>query len=250
MNLTSLDDPHERCARADARAELTLHDLDPGDPLLLAGLAEWERLAQALLGAGELGAETRPRIEDDLRIIHELRNVLAGVETGEGTARERQVCAAFGQGRLQGVCAYFDCPGGVFIELLATAPWNLLRGPGAQDRRAVRGVGQALIVRAQRVSARAGHGGRVALQAENPRCLEHYRRIGFEPMRPSDLPLTLVPKGDKGWSPEALRVARGQCGPEEARAPWLLLDPGRRIAGVRRVARARPAAGAEVRAAA
>jgi hypothetical protein len=247
MNLTAFDDPHERCARADARAELTLHHLDPGDPLLRAGLAEWERLATALLGGCELGAETRPRIEDDLRIIRELRNVLDGVEPGEGTAREREVCAAFGQGRLQGVCSYFDCQGGVFIELLATAPWNLLRGWEPPDRRAVRGVGQALIERAKRLSFASGHGGRVALQAENPRCLEHYYRLGFQLMRPSDLPLALVPKGEKGWSPEALRVARGQCGPEEARAPWLLLDPSRRIAGVRRVqARAR----ADVRAAA
>ena len=246
MNLTSLDDPHERCARADARAELTLHHLDPGDTLLGAGLAEWERLATALLGGCDLGAQTRPRIEDDLRIIHELRNVLDGVEPGEGTARERAVCAAFAHGRLQGVCSYFECPGGVFIELLATAPWNLLRG-GAPDRRAVRGVGQALIGLAQRISFAAGHGGRVALQAENPRCLEHYYRIGFQVMRPSDLPLALVPKGEKGWSPEALRVARGQCGPAEAKAPWLLLDPGRRVLGVRRVQARAPA---EVRAAA
>ncbi|GEJ58176.1 N-acetyltransferase [Anaeromyxobacter diazotrophicus] len=234
MNLTSLDDPHERCARADARAELTIHHLDPGDPLLRAGLAEWERLARALLGEGELGAETRPRIEDDLRIIEELRNVLDGVEPGEGTARERELCAAFGHGRLQGVCSYFVCPGGVFIELLASAPWNLLRAPGGPDRRAVRGVGQALIAHAQRLSFSAGHGGRVSLQAENPRCLQQYRRLGFELMRPSDVPLTLVPKGKKGWSKEALRVARGQCGPEEARAPWLLLDPSRHVLGVRR----------------
>ncbi len=234
MTLTSLDDPHERCARADARAELTLHHLDPGDALLRAGLAEWEHLSRSLLGAGDLGAETRLRLEDDLRIIEELRNVLAGVEPGEGTARDRNLCAAFGHGRLQGVCSYFECAGGVFIELLATAPWNLLRGAERPDRRAMRGVGQALIQHAVRRAYATGHGGRVALQAENPRCLTHYQRIGFELMRPSDLPLTLVPKGDKGWSPEVLRVARGQCGPEERRSPWLLLDPGRLALPVRR----------------
>lgn len=241
MNLTSLDDPHERCARAGARAELTLHHLDPGDPLLRAGLAEWERLATALLGTGELGADTRPRIEDDLRIIQELRDVLAGREPGEGTARERVLCAAFAHGRLQGICSLFVCPGGVFIELLASAPWNLLR-EGAADRRAVRGVGQALIDHAARLSFATGHGGRVALQAENPRCLHHYFRLGFELMRPSDLPLTLVPRGEHGWSPEVLRVARGQLGPAERASPWLLLDPARRDVRVRPAALARAAA--------
>jgi hypothetical protein len=241
MNLTSLDDPHERCARADARAQLTLHHLDPGDPLLCAGLAEWERLATALLGAGDLGAETRPRIADDLRIIVELRNVLAGVEPGEGTARERELYGAFAQGRLQGICSLFVCPGGVFIELLASAPWNLLR-ESAAERRAVRGVGQALIAQAARLSFAAGHRGRVTLQAENPRCLHHYLRLGFEPMRPSDLPLTLVPRGAHGWSPEVLRVARGQLGPAERASPWLLLDPSRRDARVRHAAPVRAAA--------
>lgn len=236
MMTSSLDDPHERYARVAARAGLTLHHLDPGDASLRAGLAEWERLARALLGAGELDAETRSRLEDDLRIVEELRRVLAGEEPGEGTARERELCVVRGAGRMQGVCSLYECPGGVFIELLATAPWNLVRGPRGRDLRAVPGVGKALLDHAQALSELNGHGGRIALQAENPRCLELYRRLGFAVMQPEDEPLALVPRGERGWSASLLRVAAGKPGAEEATSPWLVLDPARAAASARRAA--------------
>ena len=229
MHLASHEEPHERSARAtpSARAGITLQHLDPGDATLRAGLAGWERLARSLLGAGELDAETRPRLEDDLRIVEELSHVLAGAEPGEGRARERQLVAVSGGGRLQGACSFFECTGGVFIELLATAPWNLLRHGGARDPRSVKGVGAAILAHAVELSAAGGHGGRLALQAENPRCLEHYLRLGFAPMSAHDDPFSLVPRGERGFSPSVLRMARGQPGPEERATPWLVLDPRR-----------------------
>ena len=236
MMTSSLDDPHERYARAAARAGLTLHHLDPGDASLRAGLAEWERLARTFLGADELDAETRSRLEDDLRIVEELRRVLAGDEPGEGTARERELWVVRGAGRMQGVCSLFECPGGVFIELLATAPWNLVRGARGRDLRAVPGVGRALLAQVAELSELNGHGGRVALQAENPRCLELYRRLGFALMQPEDGPLALVPRGEHGWSASLLRVAAGKPGDEEARSPWLVLDQARAAEQARRVA--------------
>ena len=70
-----------------------------------------------------------------------------------------------------------------------------------------------------------GCGGRVALQADNPRALVYYEHIGFRRMTPADGPLAFVPQGDAGWSPEILRVALGCPGPDEERAPWLVLEP-------------------------
>ena len=236
MMTSSLDDPHERPARAAARAGLTFHQLDPGEDSLRAGLAGWERLAKAFLGAGELDTETRLRLEDDLRIVEELRRVLAGDEPGEGTDRERELCVVRGGGRMQGVCSLFECPGGVFLELLATAPWNLVRGSHGRDLRAFPGVGKALLARAAELSELNGHGGRIALQAENPRCLELYLRLGFALMQPEDEPLALVPRGDGGWSASLLRVAAGKPGAEEARSPWLVLDPARAASLARRAA--------------
>jgi GNAT superfamily N-acetyltransferase len=238
MQIASREEPHERSARAPspARASLTLQHLDPGDAALRAALGEWERLARSLLGAGDLDAETRSRLADDLRIVEELSNVLAGAEPGEGRADERQVVAVHAAGRLQGVCSYFECTGGVFIELLATAPWNLLRHAGARDPRGAKGVGAALLAHAVELSRDAGHGGRLALQAENPRCLEHYLKLGFAPMAATDDPFSLVPRGERGWSAPVLRLARGQPGPEEQAAPWLVLDPARSARAERRAA--------------
>ena len=238
---TSLDEPNERRARALharagskslTRSTFLLREVAPDDPRLLARLDDWQRAAAALLAGPPLSSEERSRLQDSARILGELGRVLAGDEPGEGRSRDRRITLAFAAGRTQGVCAWFACPRGVFVELLATAPWNLVRGrPGDPIRldahRAAPGAGRALITEAARVSRALGAGGRVALQAENPRCAAFYTRLGFAPMRPSDAPLALVPPGDHGWSPPVVRVARGVPGPEETLAPWLVLDPAR-----------------------
>jgi hypothetical protein len=243
---TSLDEPNERRARAlHARAERTgntrntflLRDVAPDDPRLLARLDDWQATAAALLAGPPLSSEERLRLEDSARILAELARVLAGDEAGEGRSRDRHVTLAFAAGRTQGICAWFACRRGVFVELLATAPWNLVRCEPARIPRArAPGAGRALVAEAVRVSRALGAGGRVALQAENPRCAALYARLGFAAMRPSDAPLALVPQGDHGWSSAVLRLARGAPGPEEARAPWLVLDPARTFADVRAAA--------------
>jgi GNAT superfamily N-acetyltransferase len=224
------DEPDERRARLDhGRATFHITDgLDPGDPALLSTLRGWDWVARSLLSRGAVGAPTRTKLEDSRRIVGELARVLAGEEPGEGTDAERHVFAAVAGGQVQAVAALFPCPRAVFVELVATAPWNLL-GPGdPPDARAIRGAGSALLSHAERWSRRTGRGGRVSLQAENPRALGIYERMGFQKMRPSDAPLALVPEGDHGWSASILRLAQGRAGPEEARSPWMLLDPARR----------------------
>ena len=222
---SSLDDPLERRARPDLRrAIFTVRDADPADPALHALLGAWISEGRALLGA-PLAPEARLRVQDGVRIVEELVRVLVGEEPGEGRDDGRTVwLARSGDGRVQGVCSAFLCPRGVFVELLAAAPWNLLGPDAAADPRAVRGAGRSLVAHASRLSRAAGRGGRVALQAENVRCLRAYEHLGFVRMRPSDAPLALVPRGPRGWSASLLRVARGRPGPEEERSPWLLLD--------------------------
>lgn len=231
----SLDDPSsERRARPELRrATFSLLPFHPSDPTLLALVRGWEREANALLAQGELAPDSRLRVGDAVRILGELSRVLAGEEPGEGRDADRLVWVAVARGHAQGVCAAFLCPRGVFVELLATAPWNLLGAGDPPDGRAVRGAGSALVAHASAVSRAAGRGGRVALQAENGRCLAAYAKMGFARMRPSDLPLALVPRGDAGWSESVLRLARGRAGPEEARQPWLVLDPSRATPSVR-----------------
>jgi hypothetical protein len=222
----SLDDPARRCARQPRPAGFRILSLSPRDPQLGELLDDWNAATLALLARG-VDPATRHRLEDSRRIVGELSRVLAGEEEGEGASAERLVRAAVARDRVQAVATLFICRRAAFIELLASAPWNLLGPDDPPDPRAIRGAGRVLIGHASALSRAAHAGGRVALQAENPRCVAFYERLGFFRMCPSDAPLALVPRGDKGWSPGVLRLARGAPGPDERRAPWMLLDPGR-----------------------
>jgi hypothetical protein len=134
---------------------------------------------------------------------------------------------AIARGRVHGMCSMFVCPSGTFVELLVTAPWNLLDGGDPSDPRTVRGAGTALVEAASRWSAGRGCGGVVALQAATLRAAEFYERLGFRRMRADDDPLALVPRGEGGWSSSILRLAHGHPGAEERRSPWMLLEARR-----------------------
>jgi hypothetical protein len=190
-------------------------------------LDAWLRVID-VLEARDLTPLTRQRLQDSRRLCQELANVLAGTEQGEGKAADRSLFCVRARGRTQAMSSMFACPRGTFIELLVTAPWNLLSREDPADPRTVRGAGTALVREAMARSHRRGCLGRVSLQAENPRTLPFYERFGFHRMSLADRPLTLVPPGEYGWSPSLLRVALGTPGPEEARSPWLVLDAGRR----------------------
>jgi hypothetical protein len=178
-----------------------------------------------ILEARRLSAPTRARLADSRAVCGELARVLAGAEAGEGRASERTLHLATARGRTQGLCTMFGCAGGTFVELLVTAPWNLLGPDDPGDPRTVRGAGTALVSVASRWSAARGCGGAVALQAATSRAAAFYERLGFRALRAEDDPLSLVPAGDAGWSASILRLARGRPGPEERESPWMVLEP-------------------------
>lgn len=221
----ALDEPPERRARPEPGWALDLRtDLSPGDPTVRETLETWIAAAEAL-AARPVTARTRLKLQDCRRIARELLDVLDGREPGEGTPEGRRLLALSAGGRIQALVSAFVCPRGTFVELLAAAPWNLLGPRDGADLRTVRGAGSALLRCLEERSRRRGHGGRLALFAENPRSLECYRRLGFRRMGPQDRPLELVPPGRDGWSPSIRQVADGHPGPEEAASPWLVLEP-------------------------
>jgi hypothetical protein len=180
--------------------------------------------AISVLERRELSTQTRARLADSRAVCAELARVLDGTEAGEGRTSERTMSLATARGRVHGMSSMFACPGGTFVELLVTAPWNLLDGDDPSDPRTVRGAGTALVAAASRWSAARGCGGVVALQAATSRAAAFYERLGFRLMRADDDPLSLVPRGDEGWSSSILRLAHGHPGPEEHRSPWMLLE--------------------------
>jgi hypothetical protein len=222
---SSSDEPPEPSARPiPGWAPFHVEHVSVADRGVTGTLEAWLR-ANQVIQRGRLCTLTRDRLADSGRICRELLHVLQGSEPGEGNGRERSLLAAHGFGRTQALATMFACPSGTFVELIATAPWNLLDPTDPRDPRTVRGAGSTLIRYAVEWSRRRGCYGRVALQAESPRTLRFYEHAGFRRMRPDDIPLALVPRGDLGWSPEIMRVARGCPGPAEERSPWLVRDP-------------------------
>jgi hypothetical protein len=219
-------EPPERIARPDAgrAASLCAESVSATDPRWCETLEGWLDAIRLLEGSA-ISPLTRAKLRDCHRICAELLDVLAGRQPGEGRACERSLFAVPALGWTQGLSSMFACPRGTFVELMAAAPWNLLGKEDPPDSRTMHGAGSALVAQAVNWSRLRGCGGRVALQAENPRTLRFYQKLGFRPMAPEDEPLALVPRGELGWSPEVQRVARGCPGPDEERAPWLVMDP-------------------------
>jgi hypothetical protein len=230
MNATSsIDDPEKRRARPVSRPGRAFAVVlaSPTDPSLHVALREWEWTARGLLARGAVTERTRLHLEDSRRVVGELARVLSGDEPGEGDPEQRSVFVVRYRGAVQAAATLFMTSRAVFVELVATAPWNLLGSADPSDARAVRGAGTALVQHAAAWSLAAGRGGRVTLQAENPRCRAYYERLGFERMTAADLPYTLVPRGPRGFSEPVRRIAEGREGLEEQRSPWMLLDPAR-----------------------
>jgi GNAT superfamily N-acetyltransferase len=221
------EEPNERRAHPllPGWAPSCITEMDPRDPALARLVDAWVTQARALLHQRGPGSATRLRLGDGLRILEELAGVLAGAMPGEGSGAEREVWVAAARGHVQAVCSLFECRAGLFVELIAAAPWNLVGGEVPRDLRATRGAGTALLAHAVARSRALGHAGRLALQAENPRARRFYERLGFVRMRASDAPLSLVPRRDEGWSASVLRLACGKPGRAEARAPWMVLHP-------------------------
>lgn len=223
----SADDPPKPISRPSAApATFDLERLSPNDTSWWSTLRGWQ-LTISTLRRGAVSTSTRVRLGDAERICDELLRVLQGAEPGEGRARDRVLFEVRGRDVVQALATMFACPGGTFIELIVTAPWNLLGEADPVDSRTIRGAGSALIRHAVSWSRLRGCGGRIALQAENPRTLAFYERAGFRRMQPEDDPLELVPPGDLNWSPEILRLAHRIPDPGGERSPWLVLDGGR-----------------------
>jgi hypothetical protein len=229
---TSEDPPTHLARAAVARAFPIVCTTAPAaDPAVRATLQAWLD-AIPVLERRPLSTRTRARLADSRAVCTELARVLDGAEAGEGRTSERTMHLATACNRVQGMSSMFACPAGTFVELLVSAPWNLLDRDDPCDPRTVRGAGTALVAAAMRWSVARGCGGAVALQAANAGAVEFYERLGFRAMRADDDPLAIVPPGDAGWSPSILRVACGRPGAEERRTPWMLLE----ASGARRTA--------------
>lgn len=131
-------------------------------------LSEWSQVAASNVSrAIEEDLPLRSRIEINANVILDIQvEALVSPEDFRGIR--------YDSGNLQAVAIVIDMDDHLFVEYLATAPWNVTQ----EKPRAVRKAATALMAELARESDRNGHFGRVMLYAI-PDAIEFYRKIGF-----------------------------------------------------------------------
>jgi hypothetical protein len=134
-------------------------------------LEEWDRVAQENVNQAlfALYAEEpiRRRIEQNARVVSFIQvEALTAPEDFRGVRDDR--------GNLQAGAIVINMDDHLFVEYIATAPWNVTR----DSPRAVRKAATALMAELAKESDSNGHHGRIILNAI-PDAVEFYQKIGF-----------------------------------------------------------------------
>lgn len=138
------------------------------DSSVRSDLEEWSRVAASNVNqAIENGSPLTSRIETNARVISFMQEeALISPEDFRGVRDEREI--------LQAGAIVIDMDEHLFVEYIATAPWNVTR----DSPLAVRKAATALMVELARESELNGHSGRIILNAI-PDAVEFYQKIGF-----------------------------------------------------------------------
>lgn len=93
---------------------------------------------------------------------------------GSATEGANKTSVIDANGRLQAAFSWNEAPSSIYIQYLASAPWNL----GGSDPRKTKGAGTQAIVEAIKLSKEKGHGGKVTLTALDD-AVPFYEKLGF-----------------------------------------------------------------------
>lgn len=141
-------------------------------------MVDWQQLI-GRLDLSEIGL-TQPKLRESLGdckwLTEEISEQIA-VSPASALSRLRGVVDS--NGRLQSVALIDPRDGYVYVDSLATAPWNILKEVG--DERVMPGAGRAAIVRAIEESVQLGNGGRLRLTPLSG-ARGFYERLGFTPI--------------------------------------------------------------------
>lgn len=138
------------------------------DEAVLRDLEEWSTVAAELVNrAIENDLPHRRRIEINANVISDmLLESLVSPEDFRGVRDDR--------GDLQAAAIVIDMDDHLFVEYLATAPWNVTQ----EEPRSVSQAATALMALLALESDSNGHRGRIMLYAI-PDAIEFYQKIGF-----------------------------------------------------------------------
>lgn len=142
--------------------------VNQADEAIVRDLEEWRQVAAELVNqAIENNSPLRSRIEINANVISDMQiEGLVSPEDFRGVRDDR--------GNLQAGAIVIDMDDHLFVEYLATAPWNITQ----EEARAVRKATTALMVLLARESDRNGHSGRIMLYSI-PDAINFYQKIGF-----------------------------------------------------------------------
>ena len=142
--------------------------VDRADYAVLRDLEEWSTVAAELVNqAIENDSPLVSRIEINANVISDMQvESLVSPEDFRGIRDD--------EGNLQAGAIVIDMDDHLFVEYLATAPWNVTQ----QEPRAVRKAATALMAELALESDSNGHSGRIMLYAI-PDAIEFYQKIGF-----------------------------------------------------------------------
>jgi hypothetical protein len=134
-------------------------------------LALWAHAAHELLARPSLSATAREIIECQQMLCSEIRGP-------RGPLPEVRVASC--DRTPHGLAIVERLDRSLFIHYLVSAPWNALTRADLPDFRTTRGTCRALIADAMQLSHARGLGGRISLEAINPRCRAVYEHLEFE----------------------------------------------------------------------
>lgn len=141
------------------------------DSVIQTDLEEWNRVANENVNqavqALEEDSPLQRRIEQNARVVSLIQSEsLASPEDFRGVRDSR--------GNLQATAIVIDMDAHLFVEYIATAPWNVT----SDSPRSIRKAATALMAQLARESDRNGHEGRMILNAI-PDAIEFYQKIGL-----------------------------------------------------------------------
>jgi len=124
----------------------------------------------------------KPRLEGNPYVNADIKRLNASRLIVESILLQRKdrnkVGIMDGEGRLQAAFKYATKKDHIYIDLLATSPWNIT----SDDPRKVKGAGTQAIVEAIKLSKKKGFGGRVSLTPLRD-AEAFYEKLGFKPAK-------------------------------------------------------------------
>lgn len=156
--------------------EYTTEDIKGGNSKLKQQLQDWAEIADKKM----IGVDTADEdISQQDAINYDNKNVVEDIQYSI-SHNSSNIVIRDNQNNLQSAAIYEEKKDHIYLEFLATAPWNL----DNKDPRKVKGAGTAALEQLALKALKAGHGKISLFSMRN--AISYYKKIGFVPEKPDN----------------------------------------------------------------